>query len=100
MILPKNSEHRLAILRRLLAGSPIVYPVMVWANCGGDPADFNCTKQLALCDDLRSLGYERRKRAGRIPRCGHTMILWQREEEWPEDVFQRMPYFGPPLNED
>lgn len=100
MILPDNRDHRLAILRRLLAGSQLVYPAMLWGNCGGDPASFDQAKQLALCEDLRALGYTSRPRNGRIARCGHTMFVWIREEQWPEDIHGPMPYFGPAFEED
>ncbi len=100
MVLPSNVEHRHALLRRLLAGSQVIYPVMVWANCGGDPAAFDLTTQMALCADLRALGYEPRTRSGRIALFGHTMRYWIREEEWPADIFGPMPYFGPALAED
>jgi hypothetical protein len=99
VILPSNEGHRRAILRRVLAGSQIVYPVMVWANLGGDPVEFDQVRQLALCEDLKALGYERRARKGRIARTGHTMAYWHRAQDWPDDILGRMPYFGPPLEE-
>lgn len=98
MLLPEDTEHRRFILRRLLAGSPLVYPVMVWANCGGDPSEFDLARQLALGEDLRALGYERHLR-DRIPTSGHFMFVWMREE-WPADVFGPMPYFGPSVEQE
>lgn len=97
MMLPNNTHHRRAILRRLLAGSQIVYPVMIWANCGGDPVDFDLSKQLALCEDLTALGYKRRLRTGRNASSGHTMSYWHRAEDWDDDFVGPMPNFGPPL---
>jgi hypothetical protein len=100
VVLPENTEHRRAILRRLLAGSQIVYPVMVWANLGGAPADFSGSRQLALAEDLHALGYNPRQRAGRTARSDQTNYYWVREETWPADVFGPMPYFGASLTAD
>lgn len=96
---PRAVEGRRRELRSLLVGRAIIYPVLAYGLLGHDPNEMGIEDQIAICDDLRALGYERRPRLHPYSH-GHLMNYWLRETDWPEDVNGTEPYWGIPLKPD
>ena len=62
MVLPRNTRKRQAILRRVLDGQAVVYPVQVYAFMGGRVQDFHTVVERRMVHDLVALGYQPRDR--------------------------------------
>jgi hypothetical protein len=86
------------VLRDLLRGRQVVFPVMVFGMLGGDPNDFTTEEHVRITGWLDALGYERRVRPG----FSHAalMAMWVRDDDWPEDASGPRPYAGIPLRRD
>lgn len=87
------------VLRDLLHGRPLIFPVMVYGLLGGDPNEFTSEEYVTVADWLHRLDYERRVRS-RFSHA-HLMSVWAREEVWPgEESGVARPYDGFPLRRD
>ena len=93
------TEEQEGVLRDLLHGRPLVFPVTVYGLLGGDPNDFTTEEYVTVVGWLHRLGYERRVRS-RFSHA-HLMSVWAREEGWPgEEMGVGRPYDGIPLRRD
>ena len=87
------------VLRDLLHGRPLLFPVTVYGLLGGDPNDFTIEEYVTVVGWLYRLGYERRVRS-RFSHA-HLMSIWVREVVWPgEEPGVARPYDGIPLRRD